>query len=131
MRMLKLIRLILVLLDRSKNVEKYEFPPGNKEVYKKMLNLNFGTWYLTSENTLVRIRYPFFTLKPSRTMSLVGEMFSAMLHLCLCLGRQVGRRPLNSHPETGRRTTMCEASVALAIERSAAGRATFRDEHVR
>ena len=29
----------------------------------------------------------------------------------------------NSHPETERRTTMCEASVALAIERSAASKA--------
>ena len=28
------------------------------------------------------------------------------------------REPLNSHPETGRRSTMCVASVALAIERS-------------
>ena len=35
-------------------------------------------------------------------------------------GRRVGRSPWNSHPETRlRRTTMCVASVALAIERSA------------
>ena len=38
-------------------------------------------------------------------------------------GRRVGRSPLDSHPETERRTTMCEASVALAIERSAASKA--------
>ena len=38
--------------------------------------------------------------------------------------------PLNSHPETRlRRTTMCVASVALAIERSAAGVATIRNEN--
>ena len=30
----------------------------------------------------------------------------------------MGQSPSNSHPETGRRQTMCEASVALAIDRS-------------
>ena len=57
------------------------------------------------------------------------NIFSIFSYVLYFGGRRVGRSPLNSHPETGRRTTMCEASVALATERSAAGRATTRDEH--
>ena len=38
---------------------------------------------------------------------------------CHLLKQRVGQSPLNSHLETGRRRTICVASVALAIERSA------------
>ena len=56
--------------------------------------------------------------------------FSTFVHISVNLLGSAGRAwQFSSHPETGRRTTMCEASVALAIERSAAGRATTRDEY--
>jgi hypothetical protein len=56
---------------------------------------------------------------PMAPLSMSFDFCAAPYFLFYSEGRRVGRSPLNSHPETRlRRTRMCEASVALAIERS-------------
>ena len=54
-----------------------------------------------------------------------GILSKFILTFLIFLGRWVGRSPLNSHPETVRRSTMCEATAVPAP----AGRLlTLRDE---
>ena len=57
-------------------------------------------------------------LLPGGDQTWILNHFKNCFSLYVILGRRVGRSPLNSHPEITAET-MCVASVALAIERSA------------